>query len=55
MVKNTNEIHDITIFDKNNGQMKYTLNQVDKLSSLNSDLFKFDKNQYKNMEIVDLR
>lgn len=55
VVKNTNEIHDITIFDKNNGQMKYTLNQVDKLSSLNSDLFKFDKNQYKNMEIVDLR
>lgn len=55
VVKNTNEIHDITIFDKNNGEMKYAIKSVQKLTQMNPTLFQFDKNKYKNMEIVDLR
>jgi outer membrane lipoprotein-sorting protein len=53
--KATNLIYDATVFDKNGGKFTYTIKNLSVNKPISRSLFIFNKSNYPNMEIVDLR
>lgn len=51
----TNLIHDATILDNNGGRLTYTIQNFKVNRSIPYQTFVFNKNNYPNMELVDLR
>lgn len=51
----TNLIYDATVFDKNGGKFTYTIKELSVNRAIPYSLFIFNRSNYPNMEIVDLR
>src|SRR5690554_3286834 len=51
----TNLIYDATVLDKNGNELIYTIKRLSVNKAIPYSLFIFNKNNYPNMEIVDLR
>lgn len=54
-INKNNHIHDVTIFDKSNNKFIYTINSLYLGRNLTNNYFTFNKDKYKNFEIIDLR
>src|SRR5690606_26088176 len=54
-VNNNTHIHDITIFDKSGNRYIYTIHTLYVNHPIANSNFEFNKTQYKDFEIVDLR
>lgn len=54
-VNNNTHIHDVTIFDKSNNRYIYTINTLYVNHNIAKTNFEFQKEKYKDFEIVDLR
>src|SRR5690606_30791276 len=54
-VNNNTHIHDITIFDKSGNRYTYTINTLYVNHNIAKVNFEFNKSQYKDFEMVDLR
>ncbi len=55
VVKSSNLLHDVTIFDKNKSRYSYTIKNLSANPALANENFVFDKSEFPGMEIVDLR
>lgn len=53
--KTSSLIHDVTVYDKNGGNYRYSIKKLDTDRPIQSSAFVFDKSKYAGMEIVDLR
>ncbi len=54
-INNNTHIHDVTIFDKSNNRYIYTINTLYVNHNIAKSNFEFQKEKYKDFEIVDLR
>ena len=54
-INKNSHIQDVTIFDKSSNRYIYTINSLYLGKRFNPSLFQFDKNKFKDFEIVDLR
>lgn len=53
--KNANQIYDVTVFDKSGTKYSYAIQKVMPNVTVTAKTFIFDKGDYPNMEVVDLR
>ena len=55
VMKFNNELNQIILFDKEGGTLSYMIKKIGVNNSLSKDNFKFKPEEYKNIEIIDLR
>lgn len=55
VIKSSNQLHDVTIYDKNKSRYSYSINNLNANPALAPESFVFNKNEFPGMEIVDLR
>jgi len=55
VIKSSNQLHDVTIYDKNKSRYSYSIKNLKANPALAPEKFVFDKNEFPGMEIVDLR
>lgn len=55
VIKSSNQLHDVTIYDKNKSRYSYSIQNLKANPALAPEKFIFDKNEFPGMEIVDLR
>jgi len=55
IMKSNNELNQIVLFDKEGGTLSYIIKKIEINNSLSDATFKFKPEEYKNIEIIDLR
>ena len=55
IMKFNNELNQIILFDKEGGTLSYMIKKIRINNSLSDATFKFKPEEYKNIEIIDLR